>query len=98
MAQTIAPTGGAGEHRQPHERSHHRDLQGGAARAAVFGISDGLLTNISLILGVAGANPLPSVVLLAGLAGLVAGGFSMAPAEHRWMGGPTHLPQRALGA
>src|SRR6202043_1162577 len=62
MAQSVAPAG-AGEHRLPHERSHHRDLQGGAARAAVFGISDGLLTNISLILGVAGANPLPSELL-----------------------------------
>ena len=41
---------------------HHRDVQGGASRAAVFGISDGLLTNISLILGVAGAHPAAGVV------------------------------------
>src|SRR5438874_80727 len=34
---------------------HHRDVQGGAARAAVFGVSDGLVSNVSLILGVAGA-------------------------------------------
>ena len=62
-------------------RSHHRDVQGGAARAAVFGISDGLLTNVSLILGVAGAGPAAGVVRLAGLAGLVAGAFSMAAGE-----------------
>ena len=76
--------------------SHHRDLQGGAARAAVFGISDGLLTNISLILGVAGANPLPSVVLLAGLAGLVAGAFSMAAGEYVSMAAQSELLQREL--
>ena len=39
---------------------HHRDVQGGAARAAVFGVSDGLVSNVSLILGVAGANPAPA--------------------------------------
>src|ERR1017187_5679686 len=96
MAQTVTPVGEAGEHRQPHERSHHRDLQGGAARAAVFGISDGLLTNISLILGVAGANPVPSVVLLAGLAGLVAGAFSMAAGEYVSMAAQSELLQREL--
>ena len=50
----------------------------GAARAAVFGVSDGLLTNVSLILGVAGAGPGAGVVRLAGLAGMIAGAFSMA--------------------
>src|SRR5215471_9081141 len=60
----------------------HRDIQGGAARAAVFGVSDGLLTNVSLILGVAGASPSAGIVRLAGLAGLVAGAFSMAAGEY----------------
>ncbi len=96
MAQTAAPVDGAGDHLTAHQRSHHRDLQGGAARAAVFGISDGLLTNISLILGVAGANPLPSVVLLAGLAGLVAGAFSMAAGEYVSMAAQSELLQREL--
>jgi vacuolar iron transporter family protein len=97
MAQRVAPFDeSGGEHRLPHERSHHRDLQGGAARAAVFGISDGLLTNISLILGVAGANPIPSVVLLAGLAGLVAGAFSMAAGEYVSMAAQSELLQREL--
>jgi VIT1/CCC1 family predicted Fe2+/Mn2+ transporter len=75
---------------------HHRDVQGGSARAAVFGISDGLLTNVSLILGVAGANPAPGVVRLAGLAGLVAGAFSMGTGEYVSMRAQTELLQREL--
>jgi VIT1/CCC1 family predicted Fe2+/Mn2+ transporter len=96
MAQRVAPVDEAGDHHATAGHSHHRDLQGGAARAAVFGISDGLLTNISLILGVAGANPLPSVVLLAGLAGLVAGAFSMAAGEYVSMAAQSELLQREL--
>ena len=45
-------------------------------------MSDGLVTNASLILGFAGANPGHNIVRLAGLAGLVAGGFSMASGEY----------------
>ncbi len=59
----------------------HRDVQGSAARAAVLGSGDGLLTNISLVLGVAGANTGGSAVRLAGVAGLLAGAFSMAAGE-----------------
>ena len=51
-------------------------------RAGIFGVSDGLVTNVSLILGFAGASPGAHVVRLAGLAGLVAGGFSMATGEY----------------
>jgi VIT1/CCC1 family predicted Fe2+/Mn2+ transporter len=61
---------------------HHKNIQSGWARAAVFGASDGLLTNVSLILGVAGAHVNSSFVRLAGLAGLVAGAFSMAAGEY----------------
>jgi len=61
---------------------HHRDIHGGAARASVFGVSDGLLSNVSLILGVAGAHPAASVVRLAGLAGVIAGACSMAAGEY----------------
>jgi vacuolar iron transporter family protein len=60
----------------------HRQIAGGWVRAGIFGVSDGLVTNISLILGFAGANPGHDVVRLAGLAGLVAGGFSMASGEY----------------
>ena len=60
----------------------HRQVAGGWYRASVFGASDGLVTNASLILGFAGANPGHNIVRLAGLAGLVAGGFSMASGEY----------------
>ncbi|HEY5676383.1 MAG TPA: VIT1/CCC1 transporter family protein, partial [Myxococcales bacterium] len=59
-------------------RKRAREVQSGATRAAVLGISDGLVTNVSLILGVAGAQAGNRVVLLAGLASLVAGAASMA--------------------
>ncbi|GAC1338059.1 MAG: VIT1/CCC1 transporter family protein [Candidatus Dormibacteria bacterium] len=79
-----------------HKKEHHRDVKGGAARAAVFGVSDGLLTNVSLILGVAGANTSPSVVRLAGLAGLVAGAFSMAAGEYISMSAQSELIKREV--
>ena len=51
-------------------------------RAAVFGINDGLVSNFSLVLGMAGADLGGHVVILAGVAGLVAGAFSMAAGEY----------------
>jgi VIT1/CCC1 family predicted Fe2+/Mn2+ transporter len=65
-----------------HYEVHHRQISGGWFRAAIFGISDGLVTNVSLILGFAGASPGHDVIRLAGLAGLVAGGFSMGSGEY----------------
>jgi VIT1/CCC1 family predicted Fe2+/Mn2+ transporter len=59
----------------------HRASSGNALRAAVLGASDGLLSNFSLIMGVAGAAPSGQAVLVAGLAGLLAGAFSMALGE-----------------
>lgn len=79
-----------------HRHAHHRDVQGGAARAAVFGVSDGLLTNVSLILGVAAANPAPGIVRLAGFAGLVAGAFSMATGEFVSMSAQRELLEREV--
>lgn len=62
--------------------SRHRDVKGGTQRAAVLGAGDGLLTNLSLVLGVAGASSTnASTVRLAGVAGLLAGAFSMAAGE-----------------
>jgi VIT1/CCC1 family predicted Fe2+/Mn2+ transporter len=75
---------------------HHRDIQGGTARAAVFGVSDGLLTNVSLILGVAGASPTAGLVRLAGIAGLVAGAISMAAGEYISMSAQRDLFHREL--
>jgi vacuolar iron transporter family protein len=71
-----APVAGSIEHR-------HRGLGGGGnLRAAVFGINDGLVSNASLIFGVAGASPDAAVVLLTGVAGLTAGAFAMAAGEY----------------
>ncbi|HEU5033518.1 MAG TPA: VIT1/CCC1 transporter family protein [Mycobacteriales bacterium] len=56
-------------------------VAGGAARAAVLGVSDGLVTNVALILGVAGANASAASVRLAGFASLIAGALSMAAGE-----------------
>lgn len=75
---------------------HHRNVHGGAARAAVFGVSDGLVSNVGLILGVAGADPAPSVVRLAGLAGLIAGAVSMAAGEYNSMKVQRELMEREL--
>jgi vacuolar iron transporter family protein len=54
----------------------------GTLRAAVFGANDGLVSNLSLVLGVAGAGVPPNVLLLTGLAGLLAGALSMAAGEY----------------
>lgn len=89
------PSGPPIELHQPLE-GHHRNVQGGAARAAVFGVSDGLVTNVSLILGVAGAQPGPGYVRLAGLAGLLAGAFSMAAGEYVSMSAQRELLGREL--
>jgi vacuolar iron transporter family protein len=54
----------------------------GTFRAAIFGVSDGLVSNLSLIMGVAGAGVDNQVILIAGLAGLLAGAFSMGAGEY----------------
>jgi vacuolar iron transporter family protein len=59
----------------------HRNVGGNALRAAVLGANDGLCSNLSLVMGVAGATVNPHTVLLTGLAGLLAGAFSMALGE-----------------
>lgn len=61
--------------------SWHRRDAGGGLRAAVFGVNDGLVSNLSLVFGVAGANPGRHFILLAGVAGLLAGAFSMGAGE-----------------
>jgi VIT1/CCC1 family predicted Fe2+/Mn2+ transporter len=54
----------------------------GALRAAIFGANDGLVSNVALIMGVAGAGVSSKVIVLAGIAGLLAGAFSMAAGEY----------------
>ena len=60
----------------------HTTATGGGLRAAVFGINDGLLSNFSLVMGFAGAEAKPEYIILAGVAGLLAGSFSMAAGEY----------------
>lgn len=59
----------------------HRSIGGNALRAAVLGGNDGLVSNFSLVMGIAGATSGKSVILLTGLAGLLAGALSMALGE-----------------
>ncbi len=82
--------------RPPADETHHRDISGGAARAAVFGVSDGLVSNIGLIIGIAGAGSSDAAVRLAGLAGLVAGAISMAAGEYNSMRVQKELLEREL--
>ncbi|MCH7790624.1 MAG: VIT1/CCC1 transporter family protein [Acidobacteria bacterium] len=74
----------------------HRDVQGGAPRALVFGVSDGLVSNVALILGVAAATGDASFVRVAGLSGLLAGAISMAAGEYVSVKAQTELIEREL--
>ena len=60
----------------------HADVSGGWLRASVFGAMDGLVTNIALIAGVGAAGVSARYIILTGIAGLVAGAFSMAMGEY----------------
>ena len=51
-------------------------------RPIVFGANDGLVSNLALVMGVAGASPAPGMIVLAGIAGLIAGAFSMGVGEY----------------
>ena len=62
--------------------ARHRSVLGGSLRAGVFGVNDGLVSNVSLVLGVAGAGAAGGYVLTAGVAGLLAGALSMAAGEY----------------
>ena len=67
----------------PHEYDHsHPDLAGGWLRASVFGAMDGLVSNIALIAGIGAAGANSQTIVLTGIAGLVAGAFSMALGEY----------------
>jgi VIT1/CCC1 family predicted Fe2+/Mn2+ transporter len=78
------------------EVHRHRDVQGGAARAAVFGVSDGLVSNVALILGIAGASTDPAFVRVAGVSGLLAGAVSMAAGEYISLKAQAELLEREL--
>lgn len=75
---------------------HRTDTQSGTFRAAVFGVNDGLVSNMSLVMGVAGASTDTRYVLLAGVAGLLAGAFSMAAGEYVSMRAQRELVENQL--
>lgn len=80
-----------------HSTTRHRDISSGSARAAILGAGDGLVTNVSLILGVAGASAGAAAdVRIAGIAGLLAGAFSMAAGELVSMTAQKELAEREL--
>jgi vacuolar iron transporter family protein len=66
----------------PTTTHEHADVTGGWLRPAVFGAMDGLVSNFALIAGVAGGGAPREIIILAGLAGLAAGAFSMAAGEY----------------
>jgi VIT1/CCC1 family predicted Fe2+/Mn2+ transporter len=76
-----ALVGGPTGSRIARAEGRHRIGAAGAVRAGVFGFNDGLVSNLSLVMGVAGGTANGKIVLLAGVAGLVAGAFSMATGE-----------------
>lgn len=80
----------------PEHHRDHRDVTGGWLRPAVFGVMDGLVSNTALIAGVAGGGAAPRGVLLAGLAGLAAGAFSMATGEYVSVASQTELTRAEI--
>jgi VIT1/CCC1 family predicted Fe2+/Mn2+ transporter/rubrerythrin len=74
----------------------HRSDRSGSLRAAVFGVNDGLVSNTSLVMGFAGSGAASVTVLFAGLAGLLAGAFSMAAGEYISMSSQRESYQREI--
>lgn len=74
-------TGGVSGSALARTEGRHRGIGGNALRAAVLGANDGLVSNFSLVMGVAGASAGGEPVLVAGVAGLLAGSLSMALGE-----------------
>jgi VIT1/CCC1 family predicted Fe2+/Mn2+ transporter len=74
----------------------HRTARSGTLRAVIFGVSDGLVSNLSLVMGVAGASGHANFILLAGIAGLLAGASSMAAGEYISMQSQRELFERQI--
>jgi len=66
----------------PDASAPHETRANSVLRPIVFGSNDGLVSNLALVMGVAGAGPEPGVIVLAGVAGLIAGAFSMGVGEY----------------
>ncbi len=79
------------------DESWHRAAgQSGTLRASVFGINDGLVSNLALVMGFAGAATGNDLIVLAGIAGLLAGAFSMAAGEYVSMQSQKELFERQI--
>jgi VIT1/CCC1 family predicted Fe2+/Mn2+ transporter len=76
--------------------SWHRTGGGGTLRATIFGVNDGLVSNLALVMGFAGARTDPEFVLLAGIAGLLAGACSMGAGEYVSMRAQRELFERQI--
>lgn len=76
---------------------HRSAGSGGNLRAAVFGVNDGLISNTSLIMGIAGASSEPGLILTAGVAGLLAGALSMAAGEYVSMRSQREMYEYQIG-
>jgi VIT1/CCC1 family predicted Fe2+/Mn2+ transporter len=74
----------------------HRGDRSGTLRAGVFGVSDGLVSNTALVMGVAGSGASHTVILLAGTAGLLSGSFSMAAGEYVSMASQREMYEREI--
>jgi VIT1/CCC1 family predicted Fe2+/Mn2+ transporter len=74
----------------------HRGDRSGALRAGVFGVNDGLVSNTSLAMGFAGSGASATLILFAGLAGLLAGALSMAAGEYISMRSQREAYQREI--
>jgi len=97
MSTEVGPAPRAG-HDHEHVDHGHRNVSGGWLRPAVFGAMDGLVTNVSLIAGVGGSGQSSHVVVITGLAGLVAGAFSMATGEYISVASQNELVQAEVDA
>ncbi|MGZ8371195.1 MAG: VIT1/CCC1 transporter family protein [Caulobacteraceae bacterium] len=91
-------TGGLGGASVARLEGRHRGAGGNALRAAVLGANDGLVSNLSLVMGVAGAAVSERNILLTGLAGLVAGACSMAMGEWLSVNSSRELYQKQIAA
>ncbi|MFB6166544.1 MAG: VIT1/CCC1 transporter family protein [Haloarculaceae archaeon] len=96
LATIDAGAGGAAGDAIASLEGRHRATSGNALRAAVLGANDGLVSNLSLVMGVAGAALNASAILITGLAGLIAGAGSMAMGEWLSVQSSRELYQRQL--
>jgi VIT1/CCC1 family predicted Fe2+/Mn2+ transporter len=97
LGRATVPGAGAGLIRAGLDRCRETATNG-SLRAAIFGVNDGLVSNLSLVMGVAGAAPPREIVLLTGLAGLLAGACSMAGGEFVSMLSQRELLERRAAA